>query len=247
MIGVVLAAGRGLRLREDVDMEEIGPKTLLSIDGHTLLERMVADLANFDAERVNVVVGHRADLVQKECFSLESKYGIEIRLLNNRDYASTNTACSLQLGIKDVKEDAVIFNGDVLYEYAILCRLIDSSGTAISIDNNKTLTGESFKLTIRDGRIERMGKDIPIEAASGEFIGLSKIIKEDLSDARAFLKELIAEDRNSYYDHIYRSLSQKGGVAYSYTDGLRWTEIDDIDDLRYAESIASFCAREHMN
>ncbi len=243
MIGVILAAGRGQRLSRDIDLEKIGPKCLLTINGYTLLERMVSDLVSFDVDTINIVVGYKADLVQRICTTLEKKFGIDFNLIQNEIYLSTNTAYSLHIGLNNVYDDVVIFNGDMLYDYTILNNLIEMDQTAISVDNKKTLTEESFKVRIVDGRIDEMGKAVPIENATGEFIGLSMIVRKELQETKRLLKLLVDDNLNNYYDFIYQSLSQNGNLAYSFTNGLIWAEIDDISDATYAKSIAGVADR----
>lgn len=247
MIGIILAAGRGQRLSRAIDLEKIGPKCLLSINGYTLLERMVSDLVSFDVDTINIVVGYKADLVQEVCTTLEKKYDVNFNLVHNEIYLSTNTAYSLHIGLDRVYDNTVIFNGDVLYDYSILNNLLEEEETAISVDNKKTLTAESFKLRIVDGRIDEMGKTVPIENATGEFIGISKIARNDLKEAKRLLKLLVNDNLNNYYDLIYQSLSKSGNLTYSFTNGLKWTEIDDIHDLTYAKSIVGISDRTRGN
>jgi choline kinase len=248
LIGVILAAGRGQRLGRDVDLEKIGPKCLLTINGCTLLERMIADLASFNVDTINIAVGYKADAVQEVRVALEKKYNVDLHLAYNHDYLSTNTAYSLDIGLNDVHDDVVIFNGDMLYDYTILSNLLSITQTAIAVDDKKKLTGESFKLRIVNGRIKEMGKSVPIEEATGEFIGISKIVRRDVEEAKRLLEVQIADDLNNYYDFIYQAISQNGNLVYSFTNGLKWTEIDDIYDLKYAKSIAdaSDSTRGHL-
>lgn len=242
MIGVILAAGCGRRLGRDIDLEKIGPKCLLPIDSRTLLERMVQDLVSFGVDTITIVVGYRAEMVREACAVLGRKYGARFNLVRNDAYLSTNTACSLQIGLSGIHDDVIIFNGDVLYDRAILDDLLGMNRTAIAVDNTKPLTEESFKVRIANGRIEEMGKTVPVERATGEFIGISMIARSDLREAKRLLNALVSGDPNNYYDFIYQSLSESGNLAYSFTNGLKWTEIDDIRDLRYAESIAGIAA-----
>jgi choline kinase len=249
VIGIILAAGRGQRLSRDVDLEMIGPKCLLTINGYTLLERMVFDLISSNVDTINIVVGYKAETVQEVCTTLSKNYGASFNLVNNNDYLSTNTAYSLNIGLDNVdNEDVVIFNGDTLYDYNILNNLLKINQTVISVDNTKALTDESFKLRIVNNQIEAIGKTLTIENATGEFIGISKIAKGDLKEAKMLLKTLISDDLNNYYDFIYQSISMSGNLAYSFTNGLKWTEIDDIHDLMYAKSIAGVSdgARGHL-
>jgi choline kinase len=244
LIGVILAAGRGQRLSSDINLEEIGPKCLLPIDDCTLLERMVADLVSLDAGTITVVIGYRAELVQRACTMLEKEYGADFNLVRNDDYLSTNTAYSLHIGLAGAHGEAVILNGDLLYDRAILNDVVKAHQTTIAVDTAKPLTEESFKVRIVNNRIEEMGKAVPVERATGEFIGISKIVGRDIGAAKCLLEALAADDPNTYYDFIYQSLSEDGDLAYSLTNDLKWTEIDDISDLRYAKSIAGIIAAQ---
>lgn len=249
MIGVILAAGLGRRLSDEIDLEKIGPKCLLTINGFTLLERMVSDLVKLNIKSINIIVGYKADLVNDVCTILQRKYGVGINLVYNNEYLSTNTAYSLDIGLRDVlDEDVIIFNGDVLYEYAILSDLIKINQTAISIDNKKMLTEESFKLIIVNNEIESIGKTVPMHKATGEFIGISKIIRSDLGEVKRLLRFLISENPNHYYDLIFMHLSKSKNLAYSFTKGMKWTEIDDSNDFEYAKNIVnkSDKSREHL-
>jgi choline kinase len=238
LIGVILAAGCGRRLGRDIDLEKIGPKCLLPIASRTLLERTVQDLVSFGVDTITIVVGYRAEMVREACAVLGRKYDARFNLARNNAYLSTNTAYSLNIGLSGIHDDVIIFNGDVLYDRAILDDLLKINRTAIVVDNTKPLTEESFKVKIVNGRIEEMGKNVPVERATGEFIGISKIAGRDIGEAKRLLNALVSGDPNNYYDFIYQFLSESGNLAYSFTNGLKWTEIDDIHDLRYAESIA---------
>ena len=240
---MILAAGLGRRLSRDIDLEKIGPKCLLTINDYMLLERMVADLVSFNVDTISIVAGYKASTLREVCTKLEEKYGVDLHLNYNNDYFSTNTAYSLHIGLENVYDDVVIFNGDVLYDYTILSNLLELDRTAISVDNKKALTEESFKLRVANDLIEEIGKSVSIESATGEFIGISKITKRDLQEAKRLLKSLISENVNNYYDLIYQSLSKNRNLAYSFTNGLKWTEIDDIHDFTYAKSIADIADR----
>ena len=82
-----------------------------------------------------------------------------------------------------------------------------------------------------------IGKDIDIDMASGEFIGISKVSKTDLDLFNSILKDLIDEDVQNYYDLAYKDLSKKSNMQYFYTNGLKWTEIDDKNDWQYAHML----------
>jgi len=104
----------------------------------------------------------------------------------------------------------------------------------------KELKGQTTSFLAEKGytiEIMAIGKEIDIDTASGEFIGISKVFKEDLQLFNSILDELIAENVQNYYDLAYKELSEKAQIRYFYTNGLKWTEIDDKNDWGYANTL----------
>ena len=81
MIGVVLAAGSGQRLMPHTrDL----PKTLLSVtDDRTILDVVLHNLATCSLTDVAIVVGHRAEALERRVGVLESRHGVRLRLIRN--------------------------------------------------------------------------------------------------------------------------------------------------------------------
>ena len=131
----------------------------------------------------------------------------------------------------------MIINGDNVVDERIISGLLKIKETALVIDNHKHLNEESFKLRIENNIIMAIGKGIDIDTASGEFIGISKVFKDDLPLLNSILEELISEDVQNYYDLAYKELSKKAKIKYFYTNGLKWTEIDDKNDWKYANTL----------
>ena len=73
MIGLVLAAGAGRRLRPETDAL---PKALLPVDGPvTILDIALRNLAAVGLRDVTVVVGYAADAVRDRMATLEAEHG----------------------------------------------------------------------------------------------------------------------------------------------------------------------------
>ena len=114
------------------------------------------------------------------------------------------------------------------------------------VDNFKELNEESFKLiianeslnednTIANGKIEDIGKGLDISSSTGEFIGVSKVVAEDIVQFNRILEDKIEEDPQNYYDFAYKDLSETTVIDYVLTNGLKWTEIDDHTDWKNAQ------------
>lgn len=245
MIGVILAAGMGTRLRPLTD--EI-PKALLEINNMTLLERMIKNCIDADIKKFIVICGYYKEKVINLTPKLAEKYDIEITTLVNEKYDVTNTSVSTYIASENIADDFILVNGDNVVDPQIIKNLAECENTGMIIDNYKTLNEESFKLiiankslnddeTIASGEIEAIGKGLDIPSSSGEFIGVSKVIKEDIDKFNEILSKLIEQDPQNYYDFAYEDLSKIRPIDFVLTNGLQWTEIDDHVDWENAQKL----------
>ena len=218
MIGVILAAGMGTRL---MPLTKEIPKALLKINETTLLERMIKNCIDADISKFIVIVGYNKDKVIDICPIIAKKYNIKIKPIVNEKYDVTNTSVSTYLASKYIEEndldDFILVNGDNIVDSEIITRLVASENTSMIIDNFKEL------------------KDIA--SSNGEFIGVSKVIKDDISEFNEILEGLIEEDSQNYYDFAYKDLSQIKTIDFILTNGLKWTEIDDHNDWEFAQKL----------
>ena len=249
MIGVILSAGMGTRL---MPLTKEIPKPLLEINAMTLLERMMKNLMSEDIKDFIVIVGYNKDKVIDLAPKLEEKYSINIKILENEKYDVTNTSVSTYIAsryIEDKKpDDFILINGDNVVDPKIITRIAERKNTSLIVDNFKNLNEESFKLIIEDetfnndksiakGTIAEIGKEIDIASSTGEFIGVSMVVKKDLAKFNEILEELMEEDKQNYYDFAYRPLSKITPIDFVLTNGLKWTEIDDHNDWQQAQKL----------
>ena len=235
MIGIILAAGIGKRL---MPLTKDISKTLIKVGDREILEYIIRGFISVGIKKVRVVVGHGKEKLIKELKRLSERYGFDFDTVENEIYRDTNTGYSLLKALNlDGLEDIVIVNGDVVFDFRILRNLVEEDRTSIVVDNVKKLTKESFKVKIRDGLILSMGKEVPIEESSGEFIGISLVKKEDYMIFRKILEDIVSRNVNEYYDVAFKELCKVKPLNIVYTNGLRWTEIDFPEDLEYAKKL----------
>ena len=213
---------------------------------------MIKNWIQADINKFIVIVGYNGEKVEKLSKSLEDKYNIKIKTIRNEKYDITNTSVSTYLAStyieKEDLDDFILVNGDNVVDPLIIKRIVETDNTSMIIDNYKQLNEESFKLiidnesfnddkTISNGVINSIGKELNIPKSSGEFIGLSKLIKSDINDFNKFLKESINEDPQNYYDFSFKDLSEVKTIDFVLTNGLKWSEIDDHNDWEYAQKL----------
>ena len=247
MIGVILSAGMGTRL---MPLTKEIPKTMLEINGMTLLERMIRNCIDAGINKFIVIVGYNMEKVTELCPQIAEKYDIEIKAIANEKYDITNTSVSTYLARKFIEEndldDFVLINGDNVVDPKIISNIVASNNTGMIIDNFKELNEESFKLiiddesfneerTIANGKINSIGKGLDIPSSTGEFIGVSKVVSDDVAEFNRILESLIEEDPQNYYDFAFKDLSIIKTIDFVLTNGLKWTEIDDHNDWEKAQ------------
>ncbi len=236
MKAIILAAGTGTRL---LPLTEKIPKCLIEIYDKTILEKIIDSCLHVGINDFTVVTGHGKKFVT-ERLSRSLYRNASYNIVENTNYKDTNTGVSLSIALKNIDDTVVIVNGDLIFDEKILNLLINQNRTAIIIDNAKKLTEESFKVKLENKNIKLMGKNISINEADGEFIGLSLIKCDDIYMTEQILEKLISENKHQYYDFVFQELSKIGLVDFIFTNGLKWTEIDTLDDLKYAKKIAQY-------
>ncbi|HEU0241106.1 MAG TPA: sugar phosphate nucleotidyltransferase [Micromonosporaceae bacterium] len=247
MIGLVLAAGQGARLRPETDAL---PKTLLTVDGDlTILDVILRNLAKVDITDVAVVAGYAAGEVVDRVPDLEARHGVSIEIITNDRY-DRNNAYSLWLARDAYADGAVLVNGDTVHPVDVEQTLLASQNGAghrgdlvLAIDVTKPLTDEAMKVTLTDEQtVQRITKQMAIADARGEYIGATLIGADVADDLAAALRETWQRDPNLYYEDGYQLLADQGvPVAVAPLPPLEWVEVDDHADLARARELACRC------
>ncbi len=113
MIGLVLAAGAGRRLRPYTDTL---PKALVPVDGDTtILDLTLKNFAEIGLTEVAIVVGYRKEAVYDRKEALEAKYGLKITLVDNDKAEEWNNAYSLWCAREVLKRGVILANGDTVH------------------------------------------------------------------------------------------------------------------------------------
>ncbi|MFB9832164.1 phosphocholine cytidylyltransferase family protein [Actinoallomurus acaciae] len=240
MIGMVLAAGAGRRLRPYTDTL---PKALVPVDGETtILDIALGNLAEVELTDVVIVVGYQAGAVEERKAGLESRYGVDITLVHNDKAEEWNNAYSMWLARDHFTEGVLMVNGDTVHPVSVERTLLENRGPdlLLAIDDVKKLADEEMKVTLgADGHLERITKLMDPASANGEYIGatlLEPAVAEPLADA---LKATWERDPNLYYEDGYQELVDRGGkVAVAPIGTVDWVEVDNHDDLEKARRIA---------
>src|SRR5207247_2151848 len=195
VIGMVLAAGAGRRLRPDTDAL---PKALLPVDrvgqhGEvTILDIALRNLAAVGLSDIVIVVGYAADAVRDRAAALEQEHGVALTLVDNDRAEQWNNAYSLWLARDHFAAGALLVNGDTVHPVSVEKTLLAAAGDrsragiVIAVDDVKRLADEEMKvITDPDGRLARITKLMDPALAHGEDIGRTLIGAHDAAPLAA--------------------------------------------------------------
>ena len=244
MIGMVLAAGAGRRLRPDTDAL---PKALLPVDGGvTILDIALRNLAAVGLRDIVIVVGYAADVVRERVASLEREHGVRLTLVDNDRAEEWNNAYSLWLAREHFAAGALLVNGDTVHPVSVektLLAATQQAGLVIAVDDIKRLAEEEMKVIIDSGgRLTRITKLMDPALAYGEYIGATLISASAAAPLAAALEATWRRDPSLYYEDGFQELTDRGGAIGVATIGeVEWVEVDNHADLRRAREIAARC------
>lgn len=246
MIGMVLAAGAGRRLRPDTDGL---PKALLPVDGQvTILDIALRNLAAVGLRDIVVVVGYAAEAVRERAAGLEREHGVRLTLVDNDRAEEWNNAYSLWLAREHFAAGALLVNGDTVHPVSVEKTLLAAGGqeprdVIIAVDDVKRLADEEMKVIIgADGRLTRITKLMDPALAYGEYIGATLIGADAAAPLASALEATWRRDPSLYYEDGFQELADRGGVIGVAPIGeVDWVEVDNHDDLRRAREIAARC------
>ena len=242
MIGLVLAAGAGRRLRPYTDTL---PKALVPVDGErTILDLTLGNFAEVGMKDVAIVVGYKAEAVYERKAALEQKYGLNLTLVDNDKAEEWNNAYSLWCARDVLRQGVILANGDTVHPVSVEKTLLAARGEGrrivLALDTAKVLADEEMKVVAEAGKgVRRITKLMDPAEATGEYIGVTLIEPEAAADLADALKTTFERDPDLYYEDGYQELIDRGfTIDVAPIGDVAWVEIDNHDDLAKGREIA---------
>jgi L-glutamine-phosphate cytidylyltransferase len=235
MKAIILAAGRGSRLRPATDDR---PKCMIEFAGMTLLSRQLRALRTLDIADITVVTGYRADVVEAE----------GVRTLHNPGWNRSNMVATLMCAerVLDGSDDVLVAYADILYERRLLeAAMANSAGLVTVVDRgwqdlwaarglDLTRDAETMKIDASGCILELGRKPASLQDIEGQYIGLTVIPAAFCGEAVARYERLRALNMRTadlYMTDFLQHLVDGGTPLHAACIDHGWIEFDTQRDL----------------
>ena len=225
-----MAAGMGTRFGS---MTEEQPKGFIEAGGQAMVVRSIETLISCGIERIVIGTGYLREKYEQ----LATRYPQIVCCFSPR-YAETNSMYTLY-NCRDIigNDDFLLLESDLVFERRAITALIDCPHPDVMLITPVTKFQDQYYVESNDdGVLTNCSTDKTQVRAKGELVGIHKLSNTFYRKMCADYARKVADSPKLGYEYELLSMSREVSPVYVLCEnGLKWYEIDDIDDLRFAE------------
>ncbi len=227
---VILAAGMGTRFGQ---YTERIPKGFINCGGIPMIERNISTLISCGIERIIIGTGYH-----KEKYDALKTHYPQIECVYSPRYADTNSMYTLY-NCRSVigDDDFLLLESDLIFERKAITTLLDNEEPTIMLITPVTKFQDQYYVEYDEyHQLTRCSTDKAILNAKGELVGIHKISSTFYKAMSIDYAEKVDDMPKLGYEYELLSMAQNGNRVYVLKEeNLFWYEIDDPNDLAYAE------------
>lgn len=232
---ILLSAGQGRRL---LPLTSDRPKCLIRIGERSLLEWQVDALLEAGISEVVVVSGYRSDLVEGVVKKRYARRRVRVEFNPFFDISDNLASCWIARGA--MGGDFLLLNGDIIFEAAVLKRVLGSELAPITLTVNfkDEYDDDDMKVKLSRGLVRRVSKTLAPQQTDCESIGMLYFRGKGPGLFRAAVENAMQHPTslNLWYLSIIDALAADGVVKPCPVTGLGWAELDFPSDLEVAKA-----------
>lgn len=227
---VIMAAGMGTRFGEKTALI---PKGFVPVGGIPMVERSIQTLKACGIERIIIGTGYHKEYYEELSQRVE---GLEC--VFSPRFADTNSMYTLW-NCREIigEEDFILLESDLIYEKKAITSLLECTAPDVMLITPVTKFQDQYYVE-SDERdfLTRCSVNKDELNAKGELVGIHKLSNKFYKLMCEDYAKIVNEKPKLGYEYELLSMSQRiSPVFVLKIQGLLWYEIDDIDDLAYAE------------
>lgn len=237
MKALLLAAGKGSRIS---DVTEGKPKSMLPLADTTLAGHSLQRLWDAGIRDLVVVLGYERHVLEAH---IRAEWQGALEVVYNPHFKTTNVLYSFWLATPFLRgKDFIFLHADTVFEQSVLTALIDHDAGAqlvFAVDRHPC-EEEEMKVQIEDGIVRLVTKQMPSDAADGEFLGVARVSAGLLPHLVTAANTLFEnEEFQSFFELAVQKLIDGGQLDVTVADvtGAKWREIDFPEDYEAAQAL----------
>jgi choline kinase len=212
------------------------PKCLLEVgDGRSVLEHQLAAIETVGGiDKVLLVLGHRVTDVEASLARILRRVPVEV--IFNPLYKESDSLFSLWLAMQRTEPEFLVMNGDTVFKSASLRQLLDAQvgDVHLLVSRRDHIRDDAVKVVTSDGRLLKLGKEIDSAAATGESMGILRLLGAGTRDAVPLVDRMLrmAGGHRLQWNRFLKVMVDEGRlVTVGERPASDWFEIDRLADL----------------
>ena len=227
---VIMAAGLGSRFGK---MTERMPKGFIEVGGQPMVIRSIETLIACGIKRIIIGTGYKKEAYE----TLKEKYP-QIECVFSPRYAETNSMYTLwncREAIGD--EEFILLESDIIYSKNAITELQENAHPDIMLITPVTKFQDQYYVEYdENGTLTRCSTNKDEIDAKGELVGIHKLSSTFFHKLCAEYEKIVDKKPKLGYEYQLLWMSQcVCPVFVLNSSNIKWYEIDDEQDLAYAE------------
>ena len=228
---VIMAAGLGTRFGT---LTERKPKGFIPYKGKAMVIRAIETMMGCGIERIIIGTGYHKEYYEE----LETRFPSIIQCVFNPRFAETNSMYTLWICREAIgTSDFLLFESDLVFEKNAVSSLIDCPYDSAMLITPITKFQDQYYVQMNE-QFELINCSINRDEIqpSGELVGIHKISNSFYKVLCSEYERIMNEKPKLGYEFQLLDVSQRIMPMHVLKiNNLQWYEIDDEQDLKYAE------------
>lgn len=229
---VIMAAGLGSRFGK---MTETMPKGFIEVGGKSMVIRSIETLIACGIKRIIIGTGYKKEAYE----ALQSRYP-QITCVFSPHYAETNSMYTLWNCREAIgNDDFILLESDIIYSHNAITELQEDKHPDIMLITPVTKFQDQYYVEYDEqGTLTRCSTNKEEIDYKGELVGIHKLSSTFYHRLCEEYKKIVADKPKLGYEYQLLWMSQHVCPVYVLNSSdVKWYEIDDEDDLNYADLI----------
>ena len=225
-----MAAGLGTRFGQ---MTEKIPKGFVPFKGEPMVVHSIKTLIDCGIERIIIGTGYKKDAYE----ALKEIYP-QIECVYSPRYAETNSMYTLYNTRQSIgDDDFILLESDLVFEKKAIVSLLKCNFDSAMLITPVTKFQDQYYVEMDDNCVlTNCSTDKNKIQPSGELVGIHKLSNTFYKKMCTEYEKIVDEKPKLGYEYHLLYMSQNvQPMNVLKVEDLQWYEIDDIDDLKYAE------------